>query len=94
MKMPPGVTVADEYKKNQNLRKEDIHELQEWLKTQPHLPLISELDLIYFLHSNYYDLDGTKNTIETYYTNRTNYKEFFTNQDVLSKELKDAQESM
>lgn len=34
-------TVEDEYAKNEGeLKKEYVEEIQEWLKTQPHLPAI------------------------------------------------------
>lgn len=83
-----------EYTKNPDLKKEQIHAVQEWLKSQPHLPTINELELIYFLHSNFFDLEGAKSTIDCYCESRANYKELFSNQDILSQEMKDAQDSL
>lgn len=36
-----SVTVEDEYRRNPEMKKEDVQELLEWAKTQPHLPQIS-----------------------------------------------------
>lgn len=82
------VTAEEEYVKNSDvIKKEDIACIQEWVKTQPHLPEISEFMVILFLHSNYYDLEETRKTIENYYTMRTNYTEFFSSRDVTANEL-------
>ncbi|XP_052563849.1 alpha-tocopherol transfer protein-like isoform X2 [Culex pipiens pallens] len=61
--------------------------IKEWLSTQRHLPPISDQEIKTFLHSNYYDLEKTKVTIENYYTFRTNCKDFFSNLDLNSEEL-------
>ncbi|XP_058833402.1 alpha-tocopherol transfer protein-like isoform X2 [Topomyia yanbarensis] len=59
-----------------------VNTLMEWLKSQPHLPHISENDALMFLHCNYYDTEAAKQTIEKYYTFRTNCSDFFKNRDV------------
>lgn len=86
--------IQAEYKKNTSLNRNLVDEIQDWLRTQPHLPGVSELETIQFLHANYYDTEGTKNTIECYYTSRAHYKEIFTNMDVMAQSFKHAQESM
>lgn len=36
------IAVEEEYQRNpEELKKEDVETIQEWLKTQPHLPAIS-----------------------------------------------------
>lgn len=35
------VTLEDEYKKNPQLKGEDIQEVQVWIKKQPHLPSVT-----------------------------------------------------
>lgn len=35
------INVEDEYQKNQDLKKEDVQLLQEWVQSQAHLPPIS-----------------------------------------------------
>lgn len=42
---------ADQYKKSPQLNRNDVLELLEWQKTQPHLPNVSGK---YHLHLNYY----------------------------------------
>ncbi|XP_018328062.1 alpha-tocopherol transfer protein-like [Agrilus planipennis] len=73
------VTVAEEYKKNKELTKEDIRRVEEWLEKQPHLPKMEELEIILFLHSCSYSVEFTKTTIDTYFTMKTHAPEFFTN---------------
>ncbi|CAH0714067.1 unnamed protein product, partial [Brenthis ino] len=46
------ICLEDEYKKNPDIKPQDIANLREWLKTQPHLPenYITDLDLILVFH--------------------------------------------
>lgn len=78
MKIAP---VDEEYKKNKNLKPEDVKSLINWLEMQPHLPKISELQTILFLHSVFYSNESAKNVIDTYYTCRTHCPEFFDKRD-------------
>lgn len=83
------VPLAEEMKKNPELKEADIQSLRDWCQKQPHLPQITDSELALFLHSNYYRLEPTKNTIDTFYTVRTHVPEFFSNRDpVNSKDLR------
>lgn len=53
------------------------------MKSQPHLPYISDEYVFLFLHSNYYKVKETKETIECYFTLRNNSPDLFTNRDPL-----------
>ncbi|XP_024892546.1 alpha-tocopherol transfer protein-like [Temnothorax curvispinosus] len=89
------VSFEEELKKNPELKEADIQMLREWCKKQPHLPKISDSELALFLHSNYYRLEPTKTTIDTFYTVRTHVPEFFCNRDPNNnKELKKAFETV
>lgn len=91
MSMIKSITLEDEMKKNPQLKLSDIQSLREWYEKQPHLPKIEDSFLAMFLHSNYYRMEPTKNTIENYYTTRTHVPEFFSNRDPLGgKELRQA----
>ncbi|KAG5336417.1 TTPAL protein, partial [Acromyrmex charruanus] len=81
MSIIKGVTLEEEMKKNPQLKLSDIQSLREWCKKQPHLPKIEDNFLVLFLHSNYYQMEPTKNTIENYYTTRTHFPEIFCNRD-------------
>ncbi|XP_039444104.1 clavesin-1 isoform X1 [Culex pipiens pallens] len=70
--------VENEYKKFPDLKREDVQKIREWMEKQPHLPKISELEAILFLHSNYYKMEATKTAIEAYYTLRSTVPMFFT----------------
>uniref|UniRef100_A0A1B6EXZ6 CRAL-TRIO domain-containing protein n=1 Tax=Cuerna arida TaxID=1464854 RepID=A0A1B6EXZ6_9HEMI len=83
------VTLEDEFKKNPELKAEDIEDVKAWLKSQPHLPPVPDLVIVLFLQACQWDLDLTKKTIDIYYTCRTEYTEFFADRDPLSQEIQD-----
>ncbi|KAJ9574054.1 hypothetical protein L9F63_008580 [Diploptera punctata] len=66
---------------------EDVLHIQSWLKSQPHLPPISDKQVKLFLHSCLLHLEETKKTIDTYYTLKTNTPEFFSSRNPLSDEI-------
>ncbi|KMQ87735.1 alpha-tocopherol transfer [Lasius niger] len=85
------ITLEEEMKKNPELKMSDVQILREWCGKQPHLPKIQDVQLVIFLHSNHYQIEPTKNTIENYFTIRTHVPEFFSNRDLLKvKELRKA----
>lgn len=70
--------------------KQQIEEIKTWLITQPHLPVMTDTSVLRFLHSNYYDVDKAKVTIENYYTMRTRFRDLFSNPDLLSDDFQNA----
>ncbi|XP_014214637.1 alpha-tocopherol transfer protein-like [Copidosoma floridanum] len=96
MKSVWKVSIEEEFKKNPELRKDDLQHLRDWYNKQPHFPkFMDDNGLIVFLHSNYYRLEPTKNTIENYLTSRTHMPEYFSNRDPLgSKELRKMMNTM
>jgi len=89
------ISFEEELKKNSELKESDIQILREWCEKQPHLPKILDSELALFLHSNYYRLEPTKTTIDTFFTVRTHVPEFFSNRDPINnKELKKATETV
>ncbi|XP_055528172.1 alpha-tocopherol transfer protein-like [Wyeomyia smithii] len=81
------ISVDRLYQQFPELRKQDVEELNLWVREQPHLPPVSELQLIQFLFSNYYDMAAAKRTTEAYFTFRTNCKDFFYNRDLTLEPL-------
>lgn len=86
MAMIQMVPLEEEMKNNPELRMADIKALREWYDKQPHLPKITDKELAIFLHSNYYQLEPTKVTIDSYFTVRTRVPEFFSNRDPINGE--------
>ncbi|KAB0791370.1 hypothetical protein PPYR_03170 [Photinus pyralis] len=74
-------TVEDEYKKNKELRADDMKALQEWVRKQPHLPHVSDFQLALFLHSCHFSMEQAKVTIEKFFTYRGAWGDFFANRD-------------
>lgn len=58
------------------------------MKSQPHLPYVSDEYLYLFLHSNYFKVKETKETIENYFTLRANTPDLFSNRDPLAPKNK------
>ncbi|XP_018393625.1 PREDICTED: alpha-tocopherol transfer protein-like [Cyphomyrmex costatus] len=85
MSLTKGITLEEEMKRNPQLKLSDMQSLREWCEKQPHLPKIEDSFLALFLHSNYYQIEPTKNKIENYYTIRTLLQEEFCNQDPLKE---------
>uniref|UniRef100_A0A182LVQ2 CRAL-TRIO domain-containing protein n=1 Tax=Anopheles culicifacies TaxID=139723 RepID=A0A182LVQ2_9DIPT len=91
MKSIQFANVEDQYRKYAGeLRASEVQKLREWASSQPHLPPITELELILFLHSNYYDLEAAQRTIECYYTFRTNCKNLFGNRNLETNAIQTA----
>lgn len=67
---------------------DEVLQIREWMKSQSHLPYISDEYIILFLHSNYYKVKETKETIESYFTIRSNTPDLFSNRDPLAPKNK------
>lgn len=85
----PMFSKEEAFKNNPNLKKSDLQIIRDWLGKQPHLPEVEDIYLMLFLHSNYYQLEPTKTTIENFYTVRTHVPEFFSQRDPFLKELRE-----
>ncbi|KAJ8672998.1 hypothetical protein QAD02_004259 [Eretmocerus hayati] len=84
------VPVEEEFKRNPELKEEDLQHLKDWCSKQSHFPSnLPDPILILFLHANYYRLEPTKVTLENFFTCRTHLTEFFSNRDPIgSKEIR------
>lgn len=69
--------VEDEYNRNKDLHVDDVKSLQGWVRKQPHLPPVSDLQLAIFLHSCNWSMEQTKATIEKFFTYRGAWPDFF-----------------
>ncbi|KAJ3664252.1 hypothetical protein Zmor_008435 [Zophobas morio] len=66
------------YEKDPQLQKQDIEVLHQWLNGQPHLPKLMDIQIAFFLHHCYHDLEQAKTTIDHYCTLRNLCPEAFT----------------
>lgn len=83
-------SVQEQYRRFPEMDKSDVLKLQEWVQQQPHMPNLSELDVILFFHACKYSIEMTKRTIETNLSVRTHCPEFFHDLDIDRTELKRA----
>lgn len=65
------------YNKVKGLKKEDIDNLMKWCQMQPHLPELTEMQIIFFLHSNNFSNEAAKKCIDDFYTVKAHCPEFF-----------------
>ncbi|KAK9884162.1 hypothetical protein WA026_005113 [Henosepilachna vigintioctopunctata] len=74
--------VQQEYQRDKTLKKEEVEKIQEWLKSQPHLPEMTEQEVIWFLKSCYSRNEAAKTTIDNYFTMKTLSPEILRNKDI------------
>nr|XP_022910939.1 alpha-tocopherol transfer protein-like isoform X1 [Onthophagus taurus] len=83
--------ISDEnvlYSRDNNLKKEDVEPLREWMLKEAHLPTISSnFQIISFLSSCYYRIEPTKLCIENYYTFKSRYPEIFSSRSLKNESL-------
>lgn len=70
-------SVEDQYKKHPKLNKEDVLNIIEWGKNEPHLPYITEHEAIIYLVVCNFDLDYTKKVLDKNFTLRTKSSDIF-----------------
>ncbi|KAB0791291.1 hypothetical protein PPYR_03091 [Photinus pyralis] len=71
-----------QYAKRKYLHKEDVEYLKSWMGKQPHLPQLSDLEVIFALFSCNCKVEATKTTIDNYFTLRGMLGEVFGPRDM------------
>lgn len=79
--------INEEYKENPEISRDEIKKLLEWIKQQPHLPEISEIEAIQFFHSCLFSMEFAKQTIDINFTVKTHCPEFFSGWNFQNEDL-------
>ncbi|XP_026273568.1 alpha-tocopherol transfer protein-like [Frankliniella occidentalis] len=80
-------TLEEERKKRPEVKDEDLQAFRDWVDKQPHLPKVSDAELVLFLHTCYYRLEPAKTALDTYFTVRTHAPELFTDRTLQSADV-------
>ena len=86
-KLPKIFSVEDALKKFPQLKENDIKTIEEWLKTQPHLPKITRQEIVLHLCGKKFSVEKCKKVLDEFYTFRTHVKEIFVKRDILGDDL-------
>ncbi|CAH1397583.1 unnamed protein product [Nezara viridula] len=77
-----SVKAEDLIDKDKRYKKEDIQALRTWLEKQPHLPTISDEQLLVFLAACNFSIEASKKTIDMNYTLRTKNPRMWKERDI------------
>lgn len=70
------MNVEQLYGKYPDLKREQVQQIQSWLEKQPHLPKITDLEIVCFLKATNYSTEAAKYRIDNFYTCRTHISVF------------------
>lgn len=69
------------------LTENDVIYIQEWLKTQPHLPSLSVSEVCLFLNASYFHKEKCKTRIDEFYTIRSKLPAIFSNRNIRDDDM-------
>lgn len=78
----------------QDLKPVDVHNIQEWRASQPHLPDLTDSEVAIFLHASYWNVELCKKKIDHFYTFRTKMTNYFSLRDPLAEDVTTVAEIM
>nr|XP_013101550.1 unnamed protein product [Stomoxys calcitrans] len=92
--MWPLFDLEKQYAEHPHIEREQVQEILFWTNTQPHLPELTEHEVLLFYHACDHEVEYSKQVIDNYFTFRTNSDEFFGNLDLESPQMKLAQKTV
>ncbi|EEB19784.1 conserved hypothetical protein [Pediculus humanus corporis] len=64
-----------------------VNDVKNWMNTQTDIPDVTDEFIYMFLHSNYFDVEKTKKTIQLYFSLRCSSPDLFLNQSPLNPDI-------
>uniref|UniRef100_A0A1A9WIX7 Uncharacterized protein n=1 Tax=Glossina brevipalpis TaxID=37001 RepID=A0A1A9WIX7_9MUSC len=79
--------LAEQYVRFPKIKVEDVQKILAWIHGQPHMPRLSEGEVLLFYFACKCSTEITKQVIDKNFTCRTHIKELFSNLNVKSPEM-------
>ncbi|XP_014244485.1 clavesin-2-like [Cimex lectularius] len=88
------VSLEEEFKRNKELKQDDLTLIKDWMSKTPHLPKLIDVQIVLFLRACNFSLERTKEVIDLNYTMRTRLPEMFADRDLKRDWLQKAMANM
>ncbi|XP_061401191.1 uncharacterized protein LOC133336940 [Musca vetustissima] len=86
--------LEEQYRRFPTIKRDEVQKLLEWLNGQPHLPQLTEQEVLLFYQACNHQMEYTKQVIDDSFTFRTHNEDFFGNVDTDSPQMLQAMETV
>ncbi|XP_005191547.1 retinaldehyde-binding protein 1-like [Musca domestica] len=84
----------EQYRRFPTINRNEVRKILEWINAQPHLPQLSEQEVLLFYQACKHQVEYTKQVIDDSFTFRTHNEDFFGNVDTDSPQMLQAMETV